>query len=77
MTLFPQKRKLDPHGDVQAPLQWKKRSVMADDGEKVFWYAELNENDWIKLTKLNPKRKPLYNGGLCQFEFCATFKVKS
>ncbi len=76
VTLFPQDRKIDPTGDIQASMEWKKQTVITNTGERIFWYAELNENDSIRLTKLNPKRKPLYNGGLCNLDFQARFTVK-
>ena len=76
MTLFPQNREVDPRGDTQMPMEWKQQMIMTDIGEKVFWYAELNENDSITLTKKNRTKRPLYNGGLCYLEFRARFTVK-
>jgi hypothetical protein len=77
VTLVPKDLQLDCDGDPQLPMQWKQQTVMSADGERTFWYAELTENDHIKLTKLNAKKKLLYTNGLCRLKFLANFTVKS
>ncbi|CAF3080757.1 unnamed protein product [Rotaria sp. Silwood2] len=78
VILYPKDRNRDPDGDVQSSLQWKTRIIItSEQEEQTFFYAELNENDYIKLTKKNSKRKLLYNNELCQLEFRTTFKVRS
>ncbi|CAF3978940.1 unnamed protein product [Rotaria sp. Silwood2] len=76
VILYPKDRNRDPDGDVQSSLQWKTRTIItSQQEEQTFFYAELNENDYIKLTKKNSKRKLLYNNELCQLEFRTTFKI--
>ena len=70
-------RERDPDGDVQTPLEWKTQTVSDGANQRTFYYAELTENDFIKLTKKNPKRKPLYNNDRCRLEFQTKFAVKS
>jgi hypothetical protein len=62
---------------VQSSLPWKTRTVRYNETEtRTFWFVELNENDSMKLTKMKPNGKLLYNRELCQLKFQTKIKVK-
>lgn len=68
---------MDSSGDVQKSLSWKKRTIVnKEQNEQIFFYFELNENDLLKLTKLDSKGKLLYSHNLCQLEFRMKINVR-
>jgi hypothetical protein len=78
VTLYPADLRIDPEGDRQMPLIWKTRTIISsENSERTFHYAELNETDFLKLTRMNAKGKPLYNNGLCQLEFQTKFHIRT
>ena len=77
MKLFPEDRQVDFDGDSQSSLEWKIQTVISNGVERAFLFAEMADNDLIKLTKMNSRRKPLYNNGLCQLEFYNKFTVRN
>jgi hypothetical protein len=77
VKLYLKDRQDDPTGDVQSSLPWKTRTIKCNETEqRTFWFVELNENNPMKLTKINTNGKPLYNRELCQLEFGTKVKVK-
>ncbi|CAF1016823.1 unnamed protein product [Adineta steineri] len=76
VILQPDDSIIDPDGDRQSPLSWTIRKIMTTENtERTFLYAELKENDFIKLTKLNGSRRPLYNRELCKLQFETKFEL--
>ncbi|CAF1639503.1 unnamed protein product [Rotaria magnacalcarata] len=76
VVLYPTGDEVGLENDIQAPIQWKSRTITTSDKEEqTFFYAELTENDSIKLTKKDSRQKPLYNSKLCQLEFRITLNV--
>ncbi|CAM4883329.1 unnamed protein product [Rotaria socialis] len=76
VVLYPTGGDIGLERDIQAPIQWKSRTIITSDKEEqTFFYAELAENDSIKLTRKDSRQKPLYNSKLCQLEFRITLNL--
>ena len=68
MTLYPFDRDVDPVGEDQPALEWRKKTILdAEELSKTILYLELESIEMKKQDVRNSR--PLYSAKLCQLQF--------